>query len=64
MKKMYVNHADMYMTLRLVIRITESKQEQLSRICRKIGYAHGAEWEKKNSQKKRNSPFFYDFLKQ
>ena len=60
MKNMYVNHVDMYMIQKLVIRITESLLELLLKISRRIGYARSAELEKMNLQKRRNhaSSFF------
>ena len=57
---MYVNHVDMYMIQKLVIRITESLLELLLKISQRIGYARSAELEKMNLQKRRNhaSSFF------
>lgn len=46
---MYVSHVDMFMIRKSVIRTMESSREQLLLIFRKTGFAHGVEWEKKNS---------------
>ena len=42
-KNLYAQFADMFMTLKLVIRITESSRAQHGKMFLKIGSAHFAE---------------------